>query len=69
MAFSRFLICDFSSWQLTTVCVGRCVMRMAEYVVLTGLAARAGGAERVDAQVLGFNLDVDLFNLGGARPR
>src|SRR5579875_1001041 len=35
MPFSRFLICDFSSWQLTTVLVGRCVMRTAEYVVLT----------------------------------
>src|SRR6516164_7125120 len=35
MAFSRFLICDFSSWQLTTVLVGMCVMRTAEYVVLT----------------------------------
>src|SRR6202167_2299986 len=35
MAFSRFLICDFSSWQLTTVLVGRWVMRTAEYVVLT----------------------------------
>src|ERR1700733_7361293 len=35
MAFSRFLIWDFSSWQETTVLVGRWVMRMAEYVVLT----------------------------------
>src|ERR1700677_2593614 len=35
MPFSRFLICDFSSWQLTTVLVGMCVMRTAEYVVLT----------------------------------
>src|SRR5579883_1704648 len=35
MAFSRFLICDFSSWQLTTVLVGMCVMRTAEYVVFT----------------------------------
>src|SRR5204862_5209340 len=26
---------DFSSWQLTTVLVGMCVMRTAEYVVLT----------------------------------
>ena len=34
-AFSRFLICDFSSWQLTTVFVGRCVNRTAEYVVFT----------------------------------
>jgi len=29
MAFSRFLICDFSSWQLTTVLVGMCLMRTA----------------------------------------
>src|SRR5437762_11666883 len=35
MPFSRFLICDFSSWQETTVPVGRCVMRTAEYVVFT----------------------------------
>ena len=35
MAFSRFLICDFSSWQLTTTPVGMCVMRTAESVVLT----------------------------------
>src|SRR6516225_10378656 len=35
MPFSRFLICDFSSWQLTTVLVGKCVMRTAEYVVFT----------------------------------
>src|ERR1035441_9052072 len=35
MPFSRFLICDFSSWQLTTVLVGRCVIRTAEYVVFT----------------------------------
>ena len=35
MPFSRFLICDFSSWQLTTVLVGMWVMRTAEYVVFT----------------------------------
>src|SRR5256885_15643481 len=35
MPLSRFLICDFSSWQLTTVLVGMCVIRTAEYVVLT----------------------------------
>src|SRR5215510_14745169 len=35
MAFSRFLICDFSSWQLTTVLVGMWVTRTAEYVVFT----------------------------------
>ena len=34
-ALARFLICDFSSWQETTRPVGRCVMRTAEYVVLT----------------------------------
>jgi hypothetical protein len=28
------------------------------------LAAGAGGAEGVDAEVLGFDLDVDLFGLG-----
>ena len=35
MADSRFLICDFSSWQETTKPVGICVMRTAESVVLT----------------------------------
>src|SRR5947209_12969078 len=35
IAFERFLIWDFSSWQETTVFVGRCVMRTAEYVVFT----------------------------------
>ena len=35
MALARFLICDFSSWQVTTSPVGRCVMRTAEYVVFT----------------------------------
>ena len=30
MAFARFLICDFSSCWLTTIPVGRCVMRTAE---------------------------------------
>src|SRR5215510_13016902 len=35
MAFARFLICDRSSWQVTTSPVGRCVRRTAESVVLT----------------------------------
>ena len=35
MAFSRFLIWLFSSWQETTVPVGLWVMRTAEYVVFT----------------------------------
>ncbi len=30
IAFARFLICDFSSWQLTTIPDGICVKRMAE---------------------------------------
>src|SRR5947209_10039753 len=34
-ALARFLICDFSSWQETTSPVGMCVIRTAEYVVLT----------------------------------
>ena len=35
MALARFLICERSSWQVTTSPVGRCVMRTAESVVLT----------------------------------
>ena len=35
MAFARFLICDFSSCCETTRPLGMCVMRTAEYVVLT----------------------------------
>src|SRR5439155_5382957 len=34
-AFDLFLCCDFSSWQVTTSPVGRCVTRTAESVVLT----------------------------------
>jgi len=35
IAFARFLICERSSWQVTTRPVGRCVIRTAESVVLT----------------------------------
>src|SRR5262249_6213073 len=35
IAFALFLICDFSSCCETTTPVGICVMRTAEYVVLT----------------------------------
>src|SRR5690606_28538125 len=35
MALALFLICDFSSWQVTTVFVGICVKRTADIVVLT----------------------------------
>ena len=35
MALRLFLSCDFSSWQVTTMPVGMCVMRTAESVVLT----------------------------------
>jgi len=35
MAFARFLICDFSSWQETTMPEGMCEIRTAEYVVFT----------------------------------
>src|SRR2546428_610550 len=34
-ALALFLCCDFSSWQVTTRPVGRCVTRTAESVVLT----------------------------------
>src|SRR3984885_141436 len=35
MPLVRVLVCHFSSWQDTIRPVGRCVMRTAEYVVLT----------------------------------
>src|SRR5437899_11833759 len=35
LTFARVLIFDFSSWQETTMPVGECVMRTAEYGVLT----------------------------------
>ena len=35
MALALFLICERSSWQVQTMPVGRCVMRMAESVLLT----------------------------------
>src|SRR3970282_1572038 len=35
IARARFLCCERSSWHSTTVPVGRCVMRMAESVLLT----------------------------------
>src|ERR1700688_791036 len=40
MPFSRFLICDFSSWHLTTVFGGICVILTAEYVVFTDCPPR-----------------------------
>ncbi|MNS50597.1 hypothetical protein D3C72_832500 [compost metagenome] len=35
MAVSRFCSCERSFWQLTTVLVGRCVMRMAVSTLFT----------------------------------
>src|SRR5437867_4460131 len=46
-AFALFLCCDFSSWQVTTSPVGRCVTRTAESVVLPL------GVARVHAEELG----------------
>ena len=44
--------------------VGRWVMRTAESVVLTRLAAGPGRAVDVDAQVVRVDLDLDLLGLG-----
>ena len=35
IALLRFLSCERSSWHVTTIPVGMCVIRTAEYVVLT----------------------------------
>jgi len=35
MALALFLCCDFSSWQVTTMPVGICVMRTADSVLFT----------------------------------
>ena len=64
MACSRFCSWLFSFWQLTTMPVGRWVMRTAESVVLTRLAAGARRAEHVDPDVLLLDGDVDLLGLG-----
>jgi len=64
MPFSRFLICDFSSWQLTTVLVGMWVMRTAEYVVLTDWPPGPEEQKVSDAYVLGFDLHVHILASG-----
>src|SRR5439155_13095132 len=64
MAFARFLICERSSWQVTTSPVGICVIRTAESVVFTPLPAGTGRAIHVHADVLLFHLDVHVLGFG-----
>ena len=52
IACSRFCSWLFSFWQLTTMPVGRWVIRTAESVVLTLWPPGPEDAEDVDAQVL-----------------
>ena len=60
-----FLCWLFSSWISTTSPVGRWVIRTAESVVLTRLAARARRALDVDPEVLLLvDVDLDLVGLG-----
>ena len=55
MQTARFWIWERWSCDWTTVLVGRCVMRTAEYVVLTHWPP---------GQILVLDLDVDLVGLG-----
>jgi hypothetical protein len=52
IAISRFFICERSFWHVTTMPVGRWVMRMAESVLLTCWPPAPVDSVRVDAQVL-----------------
>ena len=69
IACSLFCSWLFSFWQLTTMPVGRWVMRTAESVVLTLWPPGPAGAEDVDAQVVVVDLDVDLLGLRAAPAR
>ena len=61
-AFALFLCCDFSSWQVTTRPVGRCVTRTAESVVLT--LWPPGPEERYTSMRSSLSVDLDLDVLG-----
>src|SRR2546428_423941 len=60
IAFARFLICDRSSWHVTTSPVGRWVIRTAESVVLTPCPPGGDGGRRVAARA-GADLDEDVL--------
>jgi hypothetical protein len=60
MAVAMFLCCERSSWQATTMPVGRWVRRTAESVLLTCWPPAPDGAEGVDAQVAVGDLDVEV---------
>ena len=59
-AVARFLCCERSVWQATTMPVGMWVMRTAELGRVDVLAAGAGRAVGVDAAVALVDLDLDL---------
>ena len=64
----RFFNCERSSRQVTTRPVGKCVMRMAESVVLT--LCPPGPEDRyVDLQVLGLDVDLHLLRFEQDRDR
>src|SRR5205085_8739489 len=68
-AHSLFAIFDLRFFVLATDDRVRGQMGNADGGVssVDGLAAGAGGAESVDAEVLGLDFDVDLFGLGQDR--
>ncbi len=63
------MICDFSSWQETIKPVGK--MRDAHRGIsgIDRLAAGSGGTERIDADVLGLELDFHFVGFGQHRDR
>jgi hypothetical protein len=65
MALALFLCWDFSSWQVTTTPDGKCVIRTAESVVLTALAAGTGGSEtHRSLSSVGIDIDFHVFCFG-----
>ena len=69
MAFARFLICDFSSCCETTRPAGNVRDAHGGIGRVHGLPAGAGRAKRIDAQILGLDLDVNFVRFGQHRHR
>ena len=58
-AVARFLCCERSDWQATTIPVGKWVMRTAEFGLVDMLAAGPRGAISVDSAI--DLVDFDLY--------